>query len=108
MRMELEITAQVDFDEIIEALTHDVDVEEFVISLDDAMADEGFTFRVIKKLAGSLAKEYEDSIAHVTERVLENQFISRTSTWTPEDITNYENALGAMKEIVKIVESLET
>lgn len=105
---ELEITVPVpvNIDEVIEALAHSPHAEEFVVSLDETIADEGFTLRIIAKLAESLANEYEESVAHVTGRVLENQFTAPTSTWKTEDITNYENSLNAMREIIKIAESL--
>lgn len=105
---ELEINVPINLDYVVGALAHDgYNAEEFVISLDETIADEGFTLRIIGKLAESLASEYEQSLVHVTGRVLDNQFITPTSTWKSEDITNYENALNAMREIIRITESLE-
>ncbi len=104
---ELEINVPINLDYVVGALAHNgYDAEEFVISLDETIADEGFTLSIISNLAESLANEYEQSLVHVTGKVLENQFIETTSTWKSEDITNYENALNAMREIIKIAESL--
>ena len=105
---ELEINVPISLDYVVGALAHSgYDAEEFVISLDETIADEGFTLSIIKKLAESLLSEYEQSLIHVTGKVLDNQFIENTSTWKTEDITNYENALNAMREIIRITESLE-
>lgn len=105
---ELEINVPINLDYVVGALAHDgYNAEEFVISLDETIADEGFTLSIIKKLAKSLANEYEQSLFHVTGKVLENLFIETTSTWKNEDITNYVNSLDAMREIIRLTESLE-
>jgi hypothetical protein len=106
---ELEINVPINIDDVIEALVQSPDAEEFVISLDEAIGDEGFTLGVIKKLARSLADDYQESLVHVTGRVLENQFGENRDYfgWGADDIANYENATTTMKKIVELIESLE-
>lgn len=103
---ELEINVPINIDDVIEALVQSPDAEEFVISLDEAIGDEGFTLGVIKKLARSLADDYQESLVHVTGRVLENQFGENRDYfgWGADD---YENATTTMKKIVELIESLE-
>jgi len=108
---ELEINVPINIDDVIGALAQSPDAEEFVISLDETIGDEGFTLGMIKKLAESLANEYQKSLVHVTGRVLESQFGESGDGgyfgWKAEDIQNYENSLGAMKQIIQLVEALE-
>jgi hypothetical protein len=107
---ELEINVPINLDYVVGALAHSgYDAEEFVISLDEAIGDEGFTLGVIKKLARSLADDYQESLVHVTGRVLENQFGENRDYfgWGADDIANYENATTTMKKIVELIESLE-
>lgn len=87
------------------------DPAQFILEMDEYIADEGFTLDLIKRLAETMAKEYKQSSDHVTERVVEQEFGNnsdspRYMSWSSDDIENYENAHKAMMDIVEIVNKL--
>lgn len=87
------------------------DPAQFILEMDEYIADEGFTLDLIKRLAETMAKEYKQSSDHVTEKVVEQEFggdVDRPSymKWSADDIENYEKAHKAMTEIVEIVDRL--
>lgn len=88
------------------------DPTEFILEIDEYIADEGFTLDLIKRLAASMAKEYKQSSDHVTERVVEQEFGGDTEdqprymSWSADDIENYENAHKAMTDIIAIIDKL--
>lgn len=88
------------------------DPAEFILEIDEYIADEGFTLDLIRRLATSMAKEYKQSSDHVTEKVVEQEFGEndedrpRYMSWNADDIENYEKAHKAMMGIVEIVDRL--
>lgn len=87
------------------------DPTQFILEMDEYIADEGFTLDLIKRLAETMAKEYKQSSDHVTERVVEQEFggdVDRPSymRWSSDDIKNYDAAHKAMNDIIEIINKL--
>lgn len=86
------------------------DPVEFILAMDEYMADEGFTLDLIKRLAEAMAKEYKQSSDHVTERIVEQEFGSEETPsymrWSSDDIKNYEAAHKSMSDIIEIINKL--
>jgi hypothetical protein len=94
--------------QIVDSLSDPI---EFILNIDEYIADEGFTLDLIKRLATSMAKEYKESSDHVTGRVVEQEFgegepSHPSLTWNADDIKNYDNAHKAMMGIIEIVDRL--
>jgi len=86
------------------------DPAQFILEIDEYIADEGFTLDLIRRLATSMAKEYKQSSDHVTERVVEQEFGcedgKKNWSWSADDINNYEAAYKAMNDIIEIINGL--
>ena len=84
---------------------------QFVLEMDEYMADEGFTLDLIKRVAETMAKEYKESSDHVTGRIVEQEFGGGepphpSLKWGAQDIENYEAAYKAMSDIIEIINKL--
>jgi len=101
-----------DTDELLPQIVDNLnDPAQFILEMDEYIADEGFTLDLIKQLATSMAKEYKESSDHVTGRIVEQEFGNnsdspRYMSWSADDIENYDNAYKAMTEIVEIINRL--
>ena len=110
----MEITTYLDCDTVIAALTHGYDEDDpikFVMDLDAAMADEGFTENLLLALAQSYEKEYVAYEEHVTGKVLESTFADTSST--PEQLdkmrSSFDEAMSKrtkLSQIVALIKSL--
>ena len=111
----MEITTYIDRDTIIDALTHgsgDDDPIKFVMDLDTAMADEGFTENLLLALAQSYEKEYTTYEEHVAGEVLESTFTDTTSTLERLDAirSNFDGVVSKrskLSQIVALIKSLD-
>jgi hypothetical protein len=111
----MEITSCIDRDAIIDALTDGYDEDDpikFVIDLDAAMADEGFTENLLLALAQSYEKEYTTYEEHVAGEVLESTFVDAASA--PERLDNMRSNLtwamskrNKLSQIVALIKSLD-
>lgn len=100
-----------DTDELLPQIIDNLDdAIQFILEIDEYMADEGFTLDLIKRLASSMAEEYQQSSDHVTQRVLEQEFgggdVNKNWPWSSDDIKNYDAAHKAMSDIIDIVNKL--
>jgi hypothetical protein len=95
------------------------DIIEFILHLDEQVADESFTLQLIQKLVGSISDENETYLRWLAERALEQNFGdgSKSSEETlprhPVYMRNYakeweeeDDKRRKLKEIGKLVDSL--
>jgi hypothetical protein len=111
----MEITSCIDRDAIIDALTHgcgEDDPIKFVMDLDAAMADEGFTENLLLALAQSYEKEYVTYEESLAGEVLDSTFADATST--PERLdairSNFDGVASKrtkLSQIVALIKSLD-
>lgn len=111
----MEITSYIDRDAIIDALTHgcgDDDPLKFVVDLDAAMGDEGFTENLLLDLAQSYEKEYTTYEESLVGQVLESTFADATSTTERLDSmrSNFDGVVSKrtkLSQIVALIKSLD-
>lgn len=109
----IELTCQIDTSEVVEVVSclPVRDAFEFIMAIDESMADEGFTLGLMKKLAESMLKEYEGSLEYVTGKVTDRLFSDESellsnSWWKVEDMENYDRAHILMGKIISAIDSL--
>lgn len=109
----MELTCEIDTSEVVEVVSclPVRDVIGFIMAIDESIADEGFTLRLMKELAESMRKEYEVSLEHVTGKVTDRLFsdegeLLSNSWWKVEDMENYDRAHTLMGKIVSAIGAL--
>jgi len=108
----MEITTEVYRDAIIDALTHgcgEDDPIKFVMDLDAAMGDEGFTENLLLSLAESYEKEYTTYEEHLHGQVLESTFAAGPGD--PRYISSKADEASSkrskLSQIVALIKSLD-
>ena len=110
----MQISTFIDNGDIIEALTKgcgEDDAVKFVIDLDAAMGDEGFTENLLLALVQSYEKEYVAYEESLMGKVLESTFIDIASA--PERLDTMHSRLNGasskrnkLSQIVTLIKSL--
>ena len=111
----MEITAEIYRDAIIETLTHGYEEDDpvkFVMDLDAAMGDEGFTENLLLALAQSYEKEYTTYEESLAGQVLESTFADATSTTERLDkmrssLDEVSSKRTKLSQIVALIKSLD-
>ncbi len=111
----MEISTYIDCDTIICALTKgcgEDDPVKFVMDLDTAMADEGFTENLLLALAKSYEKEYITYEESLVGKVIESTFIDTTSTQEVRDkirskVDEAMSKRSKLSQIVALIKSLD-
>jgi hypothetical protein len=110
----MEISTYIDCDTVIYALTRgcgEDDPIKFVMDLDTAMADEGFTENLLLALAKSYEKEYITYEESLVGKAIESTFIDTTSTQDVRDKmrSRADEAMSKrskLSQIVALIKSL--
>lgn len=106
----MEITCTIDDYEILLAVANSNDPLQFIVDLDEFIADEGFTLDAMRKLAESIEKEYEATELHYTNQLMEMSFgEERTSgPWSPKpsDLEQVTRQRETMSKVVALLKDL--
>lgn len=111
--IDLSVNVNVSYESIINSIIDScVDPISFIIELDNAIADEGFTLGLIKRLTASMIKHYSSSEEYSTGRILKETFGDEgpLATYYPhpsEDLKTATRCREAMEQIVSLVEEAE-
>lgn len=111
----MEITTEIYRDAVIEALTRgcgEDDPIKFIMDLDAAMGDEGFTENLLLALARSYEKEYTTYEESLVGQVLESTFADATTTTERLDKmrSNFDGVVSKrtkLSQIVALIKSLD-
>lgn len=106
----MEITCTIDENEILQAVADSSDPLQFIVDLDEFIADEGFTLDVMSRLAETMAKEYEATERHYTNQLMEVSFGEEraSSPWSPKpsDLEQVTRQRETMSKVVALLKDL--
>lgn len=104
----MEITCTVTEAELFDAVASLPDPTTFILSLDEWVADEGFTLSLMSKLAQAMLKDYESTERHYTKQLMEVAFgeDNETRPWAPkpsdlEQATRQRETMGRVVALLK-------
>lgn len=110
----MHITAEIDTADIIEAISYghgDNDPIEFVMAIDENIADEGFTEDLLLRLAENYEKEYVSYEEAMTAKVLSSTFVDGASESVRDfnaDLKHATTKREKLSRIVALIKSLDS
>lgn len=100
----MEITYTIDETEILRGVADSNDPLQFVLDLDEYIADEGFTLDVMSRLAQAMVGEYEATERHYTNQLMEGA----SGPWSPKpsDLERVAKQRKTMEGVVALLKDL--
>jgi hypothetical protein len=110
----MELNVSIDAAELIDALVFNGDDApdplEFIVKLDEAIADEGFTLELLVRLAESLESEYATHEQYLAGRLLEKTFGAdkNSSTFLYPQPSDYDRATEVREKLSDVLKTLKS
>ena len=110
----IELRTEVDQDYLVDSLVDSgINLVDFILALDQAMADWGFTINLIKGLIGTLVEDAKEDNKTIHDRIIENSFeskefnklLAKDLTWRASEcsksLENLEKVLSLIEEVAQ-------